>query len=196
MTNQVKIAVMGASGRMGQMLINAVNAHEDTVLSGVIERDGHDWVGKDLGEMMSGSKTGITVESDPLEVFARSQAVIDFTAPASTVNFAALAAQARLVHVIGTTKGKGFQGVVKRHGFRGVGDATHGQHNRMRAPGAIGACATPSKVVKGLKMAGRTGNKRVKTKNLEVVKILSDKNLLLIKGCVPGHKGAFVIVEK
>ena len=103
MTNQVKIAVMGASGRMGQMLINAVNAHEDTVLSGVIERDGHDWVGKDLGEMMSGSKTGITVESDPLEVFARSQAVIDFTAPASTVNFAALAAQARLVHVIGTT---------------------------------------------------------------------------------------------
>ena len=100
-----------------------------------------------------------------------------------------------IVHVIGTTKGKGFQGVVKRHGFAGVGDATHGQHNRMRAPGAIGACATPSKVVKGLKMGGRTGNKRVKTKNLEVVKIFADKNLLLIKGCVPGHKGAFVIVE-
>ena len=113
-----------------------------------------------------------------------------------TVAIDELFAEGDKVHVIGTTKGKGFQGVVKRHGFRGVGDATHGQHNRMRAPGAIGACATPSKVVKGLKMAGRTGNKRVKTKNLEVVKILSDKNLLLIKGCVPGHKGAFVIVEK
>jgi len=101
-----------------------------------------------------------------------------------------------IVNVVGTTKGKGFQGVVKRHGFRGVGDATHGQHNRLRAPGSIGACATPSKVVKGLKMGGRTGTNRVKTKNLQVVKIFSDKNLILIKGCVPGHKGAFVIIEK
>lgn len=101
-----------------------------------------------------------------------------------------------IVNVIGTSKGKGFQGVVKRHGFRGVGDATHGQHNRLRAPGSIGACATPSKVVKGLRMAGRTGNKRVKTRNLRVVKIVEDKNLILIKGCVPGHKGAYVIIEK
>ena len=101
-----------------------------------------------------------------------------------------------MVNVVGTTKGKGFQGVVKRHGFGGVGQATHGQHNRQRAPGAIGACATPSKVVKGLKMAGRTGGNRVKTKNLRVVKIFSDKNLILVKGCVPGHKGSFVIIEK
>ncbi|MEL6389478.1 MAG: 50S ribosomal protein L3 [Bacteroidota bacterium] len=101
-----------------------------------------------------------------------------------------------MVNVVGTTKGKGFQGVVKRHGFGGVGDATHGQHNRLRAPGSIGACATPSKVVKGLKMAGRMGNKRVKTKNLQVVKIFADKNLILVKGCVPGHKGAFVYIEK
>ena len=101
-----------------------------------------------------------------------------------------------IVNVIGTTTGKGFQGVVKRHGFHGVGDATHGQHNRLRAPGSIGACATPSKVVKGLRMAGRTGGKRVKTTNLQVVKILAEDNLLLIKGCVPGHKGAFVIIEK
>ena len=101
-----------------------------------------------------------------------------------------------IVHVVGTTKGKGFQGVVKRHGFHGVGDATHGQHNRQRAPGSIGACATPSKVVKGMRMAGRTGNNRVKTKNLEVVKIFAEKNLILVKGCVPGHKGAFVLVEK
>ena len=105
-------------------------------------------------------------------------------------------AEGDLVNVIGTTKGKGFQGVVKRHGFHGVGDATHGQHNRMRAPGSIGACATPSKVVKGLRMAGRTGGKRVKTSNLTVVKIMAEDNLLLIKGCVPGHKGAFVIIEK
>ena len=101
-----------------------------------------------------------------------------------------------VVNVIGMTKGKGFQGVVKRHGFKGVGDATHGQHNRQRAPGSIGACATPSKVVKGMKMGGRTGNIRVKTINLILLRIFEDKNLLLIKGCVPGHKGSFVIVEK
>ena len=101
-----------------------------------------------------------------------------------------------VVNAIGISKGKGFQGVVKRHGFGGVGQATHGQHNRMRAPGAIGACSTPSRVYKGTRMAGRTGGKRVKTMNLKVVKILPEKNLLLIKGAVPGHKGAFVIIEK
>lgn len=101
-----------------------------------------------------------------------------------------------VVNAIGISKGKGFQGVVKRHGFGGVGQATHGQHNRMRAPGAIGACSTPSRVYKGTRMAGRTGGKRVKTLNLKVVKILPEKNLLLVKGCVPGHKGAYVIIEK
>jgi large subunit ribosomal protein L3 len=100
------------------------------------------------------------------------------------------------VSATGTSKGKGFQGVVKRHGFGGVGQATHGQHNRLRAPGAIGACATPSRVFKGMKMGGRTGGNRIKTMNLTVVKILPEKNLLLIKGCVPGHKGAIVIIEK
>lgn len=107
-----------------------------------------------------------------------------------------LFAEGDTVSVVGTTKGKGFQGVVKRHGFRGVGDATHGQHNRMRAPGSIGACATPSKVVKGMKMGGRMGNKRVTTKNLKVVKIFAEKNLILIKGCVPGHNGAYVFIQK
>lgn len=100
------------------------------------------------------------------------------------------------VSVIGTSKGKGFQGVVKRHGFGGVGQSTHGQHNRLRAPGSVGACSYPAKVIKGLRMAGRTGGERVKTKNLKIVKILSEKNLILIKGAIPGHKGAFVIVEK
>lgn len=100
------------------------------------------------------------------------------------------------VNAIGVSKGKGFQGVVKRHGFHGVGDATHGQHNRLRAPGSIGAGSTPSKVVKGMRMAGRTGGERVKTKNLKVVKVFAEKNLLLIKGAVPGHKGSFIIIEK
>lgn len=100
------------------------------------------------------------------------------------------------VHAVGTSKGKGFQGVVKRHGFRGVGDATHGQHNRLRAPGSIGAASYPAKVMKGMRMAGRTGGKRNKIKNLEVVKILADKNLILIKGAIPGHRGSFVIIER
>lgn len=100
------------------------------------------------------------------------------------------------VSVVGTSKGKGFQGVVKRHGFRGVNDATHGQHNRQRAPGSIGAASYPAKVFKGMRMAGRMGGKRITTENLEVVKIFPEKNLILIKGAVPGHKGAFVIIEK
>lgn len=100
------------------------------------------------------------------------------------------------VSAIGVTKGKGFQGVVKRHGFGGVGQATHGQHNRQRHPGSIGAGSDPSKVFKGMRMAGRTGGNRVKVKNLRIVKILADKNLILLKGAVPGHKGSFVLIEK
>lgn len=101
-----------------------------------------------------------------------------------------------MVSVIGTSKGKGFQGVVKRHGFGGVGDMTHGQHNRQRAPGSIGASSYPSKVIKGMRMAGQTGHKRVKMKNLEILKIHSEQNILVIKGAVPGHKGSLVIIEK
>lgn len=100
------------------------------------------------------------------------------------------------VHAIGTSKGKGFQGVVKRHGFHGVGGRTHGQHNRERAPGSIGSASYPSKVFKGMRMAGRTGNDRVKIQNLRVVKIFPEQNLLIVRGAVPGHKGAFVIIEK
>lgn len=100
------------------------------------------------------------------------------------------------VDVVGTSKGKGFQGVVKRHGFGGVGEATHGQHNRLRAPGSIGACSTPSRVFKGMRMAGRMGGDRVKMTNLEIVKVLADKNVVLVKGAVPGAKGSYVIIEK
>ncbi len=100
------------------------------------------------------------------------------------------------VDAIGTSKGKGFQGVVRRHNFGGVGQATHGQHNRMRAPGAIGACSYPSRVFKGLKMAGRMGGKRVKKLNLRVMKVIPEKNLILISGSVPGAKNSYVILEK
>jgi large subunit ribosomal protein L3 len=100
------------------------------------------------------------------------------------------------VDVVGTSKGKGFQGVVKRHGFHGVGDATHGQHNRLRAPGSLGAGSTPSKVMKGMKMAGRMGGDRVTQQNLKVVKVYLDKNLIVVKGSIPGAKGSFVLIEK
>jgi large subunit ribosomal protein L3 len=100
------------------------------------------------------------------------------------------------VKAIGTSKGKGFQGVVKRHGFSGVGEATHGQHNRLRAPGSLGASSFPSKVMKGMRMAGRTGGDRVKVKNLRVAKIFNEQNLVLIKGAIPGCKGSIVIIEK
>ncbi len=102
----------------------------------------------------------------------------------------------RWVDVVGWSKGKGFQGVVKRHGFAGVGGQTHGQHNRNRAPGSIGASSDPSRVFKGLRMAGRTGNKRVKVINLQIIKVIPEQNLLLVKGAVPGYKGSYLIIEK
>ncbi len=100
------------------------------------------------------------------------------------------------VDVVGTSKGKGFQGVVKRHGFSGVGMQTHGQHNRLRAPGSIGASSWPSRVFKGMRMAGRTGGVRVKKTNLVVMKVIKEQNLLVLKGAVPGAKGSYVIVER
>ncbi len=100
------------------------------------------------------------------------------------------------VDVAGVSKGKGFQGVVKRYNFKGVNDATHGQHNRLRAPGSIGASSYPSRVFKGMRMAGRTGGNRVKMINLQVLKIVTDKNLLIVKGSVPGPNGSYVIVER
>jgi large subunit ribosomal protein L3 len=113
-----------------------------------------------------------------------------------TISIAEIFSEGDTVHATGITKGKGFQGVVKRHGFGGVQNATHGQHNRNRAPGSIGASSYPSKVVKGLRMAGRKGAEQVKVRNLKIAKILEDKNLLLIRGAIPGHKGSLVIIEK
>jgi large subunit ribosomal protein L3 len=100
------------------------------------------------------------------------------------------------IDVVGTSKGKGFQGVVKRHGFAGVGGQTHGQHNRLRAPGSIGGASTPSKVFKGMRMAGRMGGDTVKTQNLKVLKVLLEKNLIVVSGNVAGSKGSYVLIEK
>jgi large subunit ribosomal protein L3 len=104
--------------------------------------------------------------------------------------------EGEFVDVSGISKGKGFQGVVKRHGFKGVGDATHGQHNRLRAPGSIGAASYPARVFKGMRMAGRMGGSKVKVQNLRVLKVIPEKNLLIVKGAVPGHKNSYITIEK
>lgn len=104
--------------------------------------------------------------------------------------------EGEFVDVVGMSKGKGFQGVVNRHNFGGVGDSTHGQHNRLRAPGSIGASSYPSRVTKGMRMAGQMGDHRVKLINLQVLKIIPEKNLIIVKGAVPGAKGSYVIVER
>ncbi|MBK8506908.1 MAG: 50S ribosomal protein L3 [Saprospiraceae bacterium] len=113
-----------------------------------------------------------------------------------TITIEEIFAEGDKVSVVGISKGKGFQSVVKRHGFSGVNDATHGQHNRQRHPGSIGAGSDPSRVWKGMRMAGQMGNNRVKLKNLRVVRLFPDKNILLIKGAIPGHNGSMVIIEK
>ena len=112
-----------------------------------------------------------------------------------TISVADVFGDAKFVDVVGTSKGKGFQGVVKRHGFAGVGGTTHGQHNRLRHPGSLGACSWPSRVFKGMRMAGHMGNERVKVFNLEVIKVMPENNLIVVKGSVPGAKGSYVIVE-
>ena len=104
--------------------------------------------------------------------------------------------EGEFVDVVGTSKGKGFQGVVKRHNFAGVGGQTHGQHNRARHPGSIGACSWPSRVFKGMRMAGRMGGNRVKIENLTVLRVVADKNLLVVSGSVPGAKNSYVLIEK
>lgn len=109
---------------------------------------------------------------------------------------ASLFIEGEFVDVVGTSKGKGFQGVVKRHGFAGVGGQTHGQHNRARHPGSIGACSWPSRVFKGMRMAGRTGGNRVTIQNLTIMRVIADRNLLVVSGSVPGAKNSYVLIEK
>jgi large subunit ribosomal protein L3 len=116
--------------------------------------------------------------------------------PGQTINVSEVFKEGDFVDAIGQSKGKGFQGVVKRHNFSGVGDATHGQHNRLRAPGSIGGASYPARVFKGMRMAGRTGGDRVKVLNLQVIKIIPDDNLIVVSGSIPGAKNSTVILEK
>jgi len=113
-----------------------------------------------------------------------------------TINLTDVFAEGEIVEVTGTSKGKGFQGVVKRHGFAGVGEATHGQHNRLRAPGSLGASSDPSRVFKGMRMAGRTGGTQITKQNLEVLRLLPEDNLIVVKGAIPGHKGSYLLIWK
>jgi large subunit ribosomal protein L3 len=142
-------------------------------------------------EMGHAKKAGISVKKKVVE-FQGFEAEYKLGDTITVAHFE----EGEFVDITGTSKGKGFQGVVKRHGFAGVGQATHGQHNRLRAPGSIGAASYPARVFKGMKMAGRMGTDTVKVQNLRVLKVVEDQNLLVVKGCVPGHKNAYVKIEK
>jgi large subunit ribosomal protein L3 len=138
------------------------------------------------------AKAGTTPKKRLVEF--RTEDIATFTL-GSTVE-ASLFEEGEFVDVVGTSKGKGFQGVVKRYNFQGVGGQTHGQHNRLRHPGSIGACSWPSRVFKGMRMGGRMGTDRVKIQNLKVMRIVADKNLILVSGSVPGAKNGYVVLEK
>jgi large subunit ribosomal protein L3 len=134
-------------------------------------------------------------DSAPLKKLVEFPADFSEVALGDTMNVE-LFEEGEFVTVTGTSKGKGFQGVVKRHNFRGVGDATHGQHNRLRAPGSIGAASYPARVFKGMRMAGQMGNARVKVENLQVLRVLADKNMIVVKGAVPGANNSYITIEK
>ena len=167
-----------------------------------LERDGYEAVQLGYGERsekhtskaMQGhfKRAGVAPQRKLVEFHAFEQEL----QPGDTVKVDDVFAEGEYVSVVGKSKGKGFQGVVKRHGFGGVGQATHGQHNRLRAPGSIGAASTPARVFKGMRMAGQMGNSRVTIENLEVLKVMPEEGLLVVKGAVPGHKGSTVIIRK
>ena len=134
-------------------------------------------------------------DSTPLKKLVEFSADFSEVALGDTINVE-MFEEGDFVAVVGTSKGKGFQGVVKRHGFKGVNDATHGQHNRQRHPGSIGAASYPARVFKGMRMAGQMGNARVKVENLQIMRVMSEKNIMIVKGAVPGAKNSYIIIEK
>lgn len=167
-----------------------------------IEKDGYksaqlgfdDKSEKNVGKALAGhfKKAGSTPKAKLVEFYHE---FVDELAVGDEVKVN-LFTEGEYVDVTGTSKGKGFQGVMKRHGFGGVGGATHGQHNRLRAPGSLGASSWPSRVFKGMRMAGRTGGDRVKVQNLQVLKVYAEQNLIVVSGSIPGAKGSYVIVDK
>jgi large subunit ribosomal protein L3 len=167
-----------------------------------LEKDGYEAVQLGYGER-SEKRTSKAMQGHfnragvaPLRKLVEFKAFSQNLNPGDALGVSDVFTEGEFVSVIGTSKGKGFQGVVKRHGFGGVGQSTHGQHNRLRAPGSVGAASTPARVFKGMRMAGQTGNSRVTIENLEVVRILPEEGVLVVKGAVPGHKGAFVVIRK
>tara|TARA_B100000575_G_scaffold191842_1_gene154822 strand:+ start:208 stop:822 length:615 start_codon:yes stop_codon:yes gene_type:complete len=166
-----------------------------------VEKDGYSSIqlGFDLAKLKNTtkSKTGHLKKSNSeikkkFKEFSWSNSTLKLGDTVNVDHFS----EGEYVDISGISKGKGFQGVVKRHGFAGVGQSTHGQHNRLRAPGSIGAASYPARVFKGMRMAGQTGNKKVKVINLMVLKVVPEDNVILIKGCVPGPKNSYVIIQK
>lgn len=167
-----------------------------------LEKDGYEAVQLGFGER-SEKRTSKAMQGhfksagvSPQRRLAEFRAFAQELQPGDTLKVADVFNEGEFVSVIGKSKGKGFQGVVRRHGFGGVGQATHGQHNRLRAPGSVGAASTPARVFKGMRMAGQMGNGRVTIENLEILKVMPEEGLLIVKGAVPGHKGSTVIIRK
>jgi large subunit ribosomal protein L3 len=166
-----------------------------------VETDGYNAIQLGFGEKKEKNTTKPLIGHFKKAGTTPKRKLVEFKEFEQTLNLgdtveATLFAEGDFVDAIGTSKGRGFQGVVKRHGFGGVGGQTHGQHNRARHPGSIGACSFPSRVFKGLRMAGRMGNDRVKVQNLRIVKVMPEQNLIVVSGSVPGAKNSFVILEK
>ena len=167
-----------------------------------LERDGYEAVQLGYGER-SEKRTSKAMQGhfkragvDPQRKLVEFRSFVQELQPGDTLKVDDVFSEGEYVSVVGKSKGKGFQGVVKRHGFAGVGQATHGQHNRLRAPGSIGAASTPARVFKGMRMAGQMGNSRVTIENLEILKVMPEEGLLVVKGAVPGHKGSTVVIRK
>jgi large subunit ribosomal protein L3 len=166
-----------------------------------VEKDGYESVQLGFGDKKEKNTSKAMKGHFTKSSTAPKSKLVEFRGPVEGVNVgdvltAELLQEGEKIYVTGTSKGKGFQGVVKRHGFAGVGGQTHGQHNRLRAPGSLGACSTPSRVMKGMRMGGRMGGDTVKEKGAKIIKVLADQNLILVKGSIPGHNGAFVVIEK
>lgn len=199
-----KIGMTSVYNADGQALACTVIETGPCVVTQVrtVEKDGYEAVQLGFGEKKEKhankpelghfKKAGTTPKRKLVE-FKEFEQELDL---GQTLTAAEVFVEGDFVDVVGTAKGRGFQGVVKRHGFGGVGGQTHGQHNRQRHPGSIGACSFPSRVFKGLRMAGRMGGNRVKVQNLRVLRVLSDQNLLVVSGSIPGAKNSYVIIEK
>ena len=194
-------SIYGASGKNIPCTVLEVGPCVVTQVR-TLEKDGYSAVQLGFGERsekntskaMQGhfKKAGVS----PMRHLVEFKSFSDELSSGDTLKVEDVFNEGEYVSVIGTSKGKGFQGVVKRHGFAGVGQATHGQHNRLRAPGSIGAASYPARVFKGMRMAGQMGNSRVTIENLEVLKVLPEEGILVVKGAVPGHKGSTVVIRK